>query len=146
MLRQAGHFPALTILSLNELVGGGVIAKTEVGAVPVKNSIRKTTSDGSQQDGFSQGASVVEVGCGLTLATNGVRPLLIVIFSVDLRDAKIGELAARPKLGHFSVGTNDHSVLSNETAPVLVLVTCWQFDNVFGWQAAAIVPGDFDGI
>ena len=79
--------------------GCGMVGKAEFFAIPVEPLSGKAVSDGANEHGFGQRATVAEVGAGLLPGEDRVHPVVVVVLRFD---------AARVLSGR-EIGFGDHN-------------------------------------
>ncbi|MFM1944824.1 MAG: hypothetical protein RI897_3806, partial [Verrucomicrobiota bacterium] len=80
---EAADVPSFAVGTAHVLVGGFFVAEFHVFGVPVERGIGEAGGDGSEEDGFSEGAGVVKVCGGGAIAEDGFDELMPVVIAWD---------------------------------------------------------------
>ena len=104
-------------------------------------------SDAADEDGFGEGAGVVESGAGGSFPEDGVDELVAMVTAGGFFEGEVLELVGRNDESHSDVGLDDCAVGSDEDGALVgEFFVAEERDNILWRTFITIVPRDFDGI
>ena len=143
---ESFDFPAFAVLFADVLGGGGFVGELEFVGVPFEVLAGEAGGDSAEQDGFGEGACVVEVGGGGAVAAAGFDEGVPVIDFVEFGVLEAVEIFFRVE-SRFANVWEEHDAFGSDKDGALAgdVFTAEKGLDVFGWAFVAVIPGDIHG-